>query len=269
MQRILAFLPILALLSSGALADHQWLPPAKEVFTPLRADPRELQYSAALQVPVGHRVLGEASLGDYFGLYRYYVEPDMPFQVSVGGGAFGRFNLASVTNDLESADFYANLPFDIRKGPWSSRFMIYHTSSHLGDDYIRDTGNTGEKHSFDNVKWLLSYDLKRRWRFYGGGNYVFRTLPKADRGAVQGGIEVQSAWHGNALFYFANDLQSWQRNEWNPAFNSEAGVTFANSPDSIRSVTFFTHFATGPQPQGVFYLQKETSWSFGVRFNVS
>jgi len=259
------------LLIAGPLC-AEWLPPAHELFQPLRADPRELQYALREVSPVSRGPLGEAAVGDYLGLYRWNLEGGKAFQVSIGGGAFGRFDLASKTDDLETVDYYGNLPFDFRDGPWSVRFMPYHTSAHLGDDYLRDTGLETEKHAWDNLKWLVSYEPLSCVRLYGGYNYVFRTLPGGiGRNAVQGGFEVQSRWYAghHVRYYWANDLQSWERTAWNPMFNSQAGVTLANKPEDARAVSFFIEYGCGRQPQGQFYLQKETRWDFGIRFHLT
>src|SRR5690349_3695403 len=87
------FLPFAICLLPSVLpfAFAEWLPPAHEVFAPLQADPRELQYAVRLVGPVGHKALGEAAAGDYVGLYRRSPEDGKAFQVSVGGGFFGRF----------------------------------------------------------------------------------------------------------------------------------------------------------------------------------
>jgi len=250
----------------------EWLPPAHELFLPLRADLRELQYALRAITPVSHKPLGEAALGDSLGLYRWSLGNGQYFQVSVGGGVFGRFDLSSKTNDLESVDYYGNLPFDYRNGPLSIRFMPYHTSSHLGDDYLKDRGIVTEKHAWDNLKWLVSYTPISFLRLYGGYDYVFRTLPGGiGRNALQSGFEVQSRWFNDhhVQYYWANDLQSWQRVGWNPMFNSQAGVTFANKPDDARAVSFFIEYGAGKQPQGQFYLQNESHWDLGLKFHLT
>jgi len=250
----------------------EWLPPSHEVFRPLRADPRELQYAVRVVEPVSHRPLAEAAVGDYLGLYRWDLGDGKVFQTSVGGGAFGRFDLSVKTNDLETADYYGNLPFDYRDGAWSTRFMVYHASSHLGDDFIKTTGREPDKHAWDNLKWLESYEPLDSLRLYGGYNYVFRTLPGGiGRHAVQGGVELQSPWMAgrHVQFYWANDLQSWERMGWNPMFNSQAGFTVANKPGDVRAVSFFLEYSAGRQPQGQFYLQQECRWSLGIQFHLS
>jgi len=255
-----------------ATAHAEWFPSAHELFRPLRADPRELQYTLRAVMPVSRRTVGEAAMGDYFGLHRWNLGEERAFQWSVGGGAFGRFNLAEKTNDMQTVDFYGNMPFDYRAGPWSTRFMIYHTSSHLGDDFLRQTGGTAEKHSWDNIKWLFSYDWAPLLRLYGGYNYVFRTLPGGiGRHAFQAGFEMQSQWMrgGHIQYYWANDFQTWERSGWNPMFNSQLGLTVANKPGDSRAMSFFLEFGAGRMPQGQLYLQKETRGTLGIQFHLT
>jgi len=261
---------LIVLLACPVYAD--FLPPAHELFEPLRADPRELQFAVRAVEPVSHRTLAEVAMGDYLGLYRWDLGQGKAFQVSLGGGVFGRFNLASKTNDLEDVDYYGNVPFDFRDGRWSFRFMPYHTSSHLGDDYIKATGVETEKHTWDNLKWLVSYEPLSYLRVYGGYNYVFRTLPGGiGRNAIQTGFELKSRWFANdhIQYYWANDLQSWQRVEWNPMFDSQAGLTFVHKPSDPRAISFFLEYSAGKQPEGQFYLQQETLWTLGLKFQIS
>lgn len=261
---------LLILLAGPVCAD--FLPPAHELFEPLRADRREIQYAVRAVAPVAHIPLGEVAIGDYLGLYRWDLGNGRAFQVSLGAAAFGRFDLTNKTNDLQSVDYYGNLPFDYRDGRWALRFMPYHTSSHLGDDYLKAQGGVTEKHTWDNLKWLVSYQPLSLLKLYAGYNYVFRTLPGGiGRNAVQGGFELQSRWFADnhLQYYWANDLQSWQRVQWNPMFNSQVGCTFAHKPGDARSLSLFLEYSTGRQPEGQFYLQQETRWSLGLKFQLT
>lgn len=259
----LCFLPCL----SGA----EFLPTAHELFQPLTADPRELQYAIRWVVPVAHKLLGEASVGDSIGLYRWNGSGDRACQLSLGGGAFGRFDLSERTNRMVVSDYVGILPIDFRDGPWSARVMLYHSSSHLGDDVVT-TEHVTEKHSWDNFKWVLSYAGLSHLRLYGGYTYVFRTLPRGlKRNALQGGFEARSGWHArqHLQFYWANDFQSWERVQWNPTINSQAGVTLANHPGDNRAVSVFVEYTTGHQTYGQFFLQRESRWNFGIHFRMT
>ncbi len=250
----------------------EWLPSAHDVFQPLQADPRELQYALRAVLPVGHRTVGEAAMGDYLGLYRWDLGEEKSFQLSAGGGVFGRFDLSQKTNDLQTTDFYGNLPFDFRAGDWSTRFMIYHTSAHLGDDYLKRAGRVTEKHAWDNIKWLLSYDVAPRLRLYSGYTYVFRTLPGGiGRHAIQGGFELKTKWmaQDHLQYYWANDFQAWERARWNPMVNSQIGFTMAKKAGDSRAVSIFIEYEAGRSPQGQFYLQKEARWNLGIQFHLT
>jgi hypothetical protein len=277
-RKVLYFFSAVCFLLSASVSltcadDTGFFPPAHDLFKPLLADPRELQYALRMVVPVSKKVLGEASMGDYLGLYRWALAGDaMYVQISIGGGAFGRFDLAATSNAMQVADFYGNLPFDLRTGKWSFRFMPYHTSSHLGDDYLKATGLTTTKHAWDNLRWLVSYDAASFLRLYGGYTYIFRTHPEhLGRNAYQGGFETYSPWWGNkhARVYWANDLQSWERCDWHPTFYSQLGLRMVKDPQVGRGVSLFVEYATGRQPQGQFFQNSETHWSLGLKLDIT
>jgi hypothetical protein len=247
-------------------------PNAQDVFRPLYADPRELQTALRLTEPVGGQVLGDISIGTYFGLYRWALPwQDSYVQWSAGGGIFSRFNLATEQTYNEVIDYSANMPVDLRVGKWSTRLMPYHISSHLGDGYIERTGILPQKYSFDSFKWLLAYEPDGHLRFYGGYNYVIRNCyADLGRSAVQTGAEWTSSWWagGHAQMYWYNDFQSWERVGWNPEFNSQLGVRIAHHPKDAHAMAFFTEYGAGHMAYGQFFQQEESHWILGVRFEI-
>jgi len=50
-------------------------PEAHELFAPLLADPRELQFGPRYEMPVSQVPQAEADIGDYMGLYRWCLGP--------------------------------------------------------------------------------------------------------------------------------------------------------------------------------------------------
>jgi hypothetical protein len=265
----LTFVVTLCLVCIPAItrADHEFFPNSDGVFAPLRADPRELQYALRLLLPVSHRLSGEAAIGDYLGILRWSTDTTS-FQVNGGGGVFGRFDLAAVANDMKTADFFANVPLDWRSHRWSGRAMIYHSSSHLGDDYLKTSGRTTQKHSWDNLRNLVAFSPSPRLRLYGGYTYAFRRLPRrTGRNSVQGGVEWMSMRISRHFEYYgALDIQSWQRADWTPTYVSQAGLRVYKSDTASRGVAFFLELAFGPRPEGQFFKNKETRWSVGTRF---
>ncbi len=257
-------------ISNSAMSDTGLLANPKEVFRPLLADPREIQLALRLVTPVGHKNLGEVAAGDYFGLYRWALPwKDSYLQLSLAGGVFARFDLVSEQKDSQAIDYSANMPLDLRIGRWSFRMLPYHQSSHLGDDYIKRTGVTPEKYTFDSYKTLAAFEPTERWRIYGGYNYIMRNRSVIyGRSVLQAGLEWQSPWSasGHTQLFWANDFQSWERIGWNLIFNTQAGIRLARTPDARQRLALFTEYGTGHMVFGQFYEKKESHWVLGLRF---
>src|SRR5581483_11810883 len=115
-------------------------PSAREFYYPLLADPTELGYSGRYLWQVGGLRYGEITVGDYLGLLRWKLSPGWYLQWNIGGGVLGRFDMNTVRNALQVADYTACVPFDLHHEHHTVRMGIWHTSSHLGDDFIAKTG---------------------------------------------------------------------------------------------------------------------------------
>jgi hypothetical protein len=245
---------------------------AKEIFHPLLADPRELQLSLRQTTPVSHTSLGDIAVGDYFGLYRWALPWENSYvQWSVGAGVFARFDLVAVEKTSEVIDYSVSMPVDVRVGKWVTRLMPYHISSHLGDDYIKQTGILPDKYSFDSYRWLVAYDAFPCLRLYTGYNYIIRNRQQdLGRHAFQAGTEWTSGWWGggHAQLFWANDLQSWERVAWNPTINTQLGVRLAHDPQDKQTLSVFTEYGAGRLPYGQLFQQKESHWVAGLRFEL-
>jgi hypothetical protein len=277
MKRVLAFCALLSAFAVSVRAEapaslHTGsAPPSDSLFSPLRGDPRELHFALRVAFPFRDVTTAEVAIGHYYGIYRWALPGEgRSLQLNIGGGIFPRFNFSN-KRDLQIIDFYGNIPLDARAGRWSGRVMLYHVSSHLGDDYIRTTGRTASKNSWNSVRSLVSYDAGRDLRLYGGHTYhIFAHPPAQKRQAFQSGFEVSSrVFHGGrAQGYWANDLQWWERTRWKPMFNSQLGVRTGREPRKGRGVSYFVEFRTGPEYDGQFFRREETRFGLGVRFNI-
>lgn len=273
LKRSVALFLLAAPLQATALSDNLgFFANGKEVFRPLLADPREVQLALRLVTPVGRKNWGEIAAGDYFGLYRWALPlKDSYLQLSAAGGVFARFDLVSEQKDLQVIDFTANMPLDLRVGKWAFRLLPYHVSSHLGDDYIKRTGVTTEKYTFDSFRVLASLDASAEWRIYGGYQYTMRNISTVyGRSMLQAGFEYLAPWssNGHAQMFWANDFQSWERIGWNPIFNTQLGVRFAKTPDARQRLAVFTEYGAGHLSIGQFYRRKESHWVLGLRMEV-
>ncbi|MCB4791900.1 MAG: DUF1207 domain-containing protein [Elusimicrobia bacterium] len=278
MKKILLLFVFLSVLSIPILAEGQaqfitgLAPPPDELFVPLLADPRELHFALRMAFPQKDGAAAEVAIGHYYGIYRWAFSNDRgAVQVNIGGGIFPRFNFAN-NRDLQVIDFYGNIPFDVRLNKWSGRFMVYHVSSHLGDDYIRTSGQIASSNSWNSLRSILSYDINSALRLYGGYTYHLLVYPpEQKKHTFQSGFELTSNFFGNgyAKAYWANDMQWWERTDMKAQFNSQIGIKVGRKSKNGRSISYFLEYTTGPEYYGQLFKREETRVGIGVKFAIN
>lgn len=81
--------------------------------------------------------ISSVGVGESFGLYRAVDPVDgSGWQVNFDGGLLAQFNLDTSSKDLLNTDYFAGVTFSYRRGLVSYRALLYHQSSHLGDEYL-------------------------------------------------------------------------------------------------------------------------------------
>lgn len=246
-------------------------PRSNEVFHILLADPREIQLSGAYyQMNQDH--VADASLGHSWGMARWHSKQDTwVYQWDIEGMAYSRFKLSGGVNEFETVDFIANLPIEARHDWISARLMIFHQSSHLGDDFIRRTGNQGVRYSVEGLKGQLSEEPLPWLRIYQGTNYLLHTVPSHDRWTLQTGIELTSpdlkiSVNCPTRLYLASDLQSHENVRWNLNSNTELGLKIGFKNES-RIMRIHIGYFTGHSPFGQFFTVREHYANLGLSFD--
>ncbi|HVA66653.1 MAG TPA: DUF1207 domain-containing protein [Elusimicrobiota bacterium] len=272
-SRIRAF--VLACAAFGAFAAQARaydVFPLTRVFRPLLADPREIQLSASYYRLQGHND-ADVALGHSWGMARWAsANGSWLLQWDIEGMAYSRFQVSGGVNKFETVDFFANLPLEVKHGAWAGKFYLYHESSHLGDDYIRDTGNTGFRYSVEGVRAVVSDDIFPHLRIYGGGDYLFHSIPTPQRGTLQGGFEItgpdfQWRWFYSVRPYLAEDVQSHANVQWNVNSNSVLGLRF-DFPNTTRAMRASIGYFAGHSPYGQFYSLPEHYAYVGLGFDL-
>lgn len=266
------FLAFPVLSRSESLLFSGLAPLPDELFAPLRGDPRELNFAMKFAFPKPDLMAAEVAIGHYYGIYRWALpNASGAMQLNIGGGIFSLFNFSN-NKDLQVVDYYGNVPLDIRLKKWSGRLMFYHVSSHLGDDYMRTSGQAAEKNSWNSLRSILSYDVNPALRLYGGYTYHFIVNPPEQKTrAYQSGFEVNFNIFGKShtQAYWANDFQWWERTEWELMFNSQIGLKSSQKPKNMRGISYFIEYTTGPEYYGHFFSHKETRLTLGAKFDIT
>ena len=263
MRNSLASALLLASLSAAAGATSVDLfPRPNEIFPLLIADPRHIQLSASYYRLDGQNT-SDIGLGYSWGLTRWRSGElqDWLWEWDVEGMAYSRFQIGGGINKFETVDFFANLPVTVRRGDVAFKGTLYHESSHLGDDYIRDTHNTGFRSSNEGVRLQASVEPRRYARLYGGTTYLLHEIPVAGPWSLQGGLEFFSddltrSKRIRTRLFVAQDFQWHQDVQWNMDSHTVAGLKFNFHESLTRAMRVQLGYFNGHSPFGQFYTQR-------------
>jgi len=233
--------------------------PSGDLFKPLLADPKEPRfYISYLMVKFGSEnnksVVG--GYGEIFGLYRsgdgtagYH------WQANFSGSIHAQFDLDSSTVDLVNTDYTFGFPFSIRKGAASYRIVVYHQSSHLGDEFLLKNNIERVEFSYEALELIGSYEWTS-WRVYYGGEYLFHQGPTSlEPLALQMGVEYYdpAGSPGRSRLVGGLDVKSDQTHDWVLNSSAKAGLQFDSTESNGRYVRLLAVGYTGFVPYGQFY----------------
>lgn len=276
----------LVLLSApGNAQDGAILPPDRH-HTPPVADPSAPRLSVALmrtnllRVEGGERApfeLPDADMETVATISLGAILPLVRLAEWEGGGAalvleakvFGRFRVQEPSRDDMGQDWIIAGGVEARHDAWSGRTMLSHRSSHLGDEFIEETGARRIEFGNEQVEVMAAYEATGLGRFYGGGAWIFRSylgwdsrlraLDVRDRAAVQLGVDREwrpfkdrrvGVWGGV-------DWQAAERTSWRGAVAVAAGIGVGTS----RTLRLVARYYDGPSTMGQFFLTGERTFA--------
>jgi hypothetical protein len=233
--------------------------PARDLFQPLLADPKEPRFYISYLVLKFHSDKNQSAVGGYgeiFGLYRSGDgAAGYGWQANFSGGVHAQFDLDSPTFDLVNTDYTIGFPFSIRKGAASYRIAVYHQSSHLGDEFLLKNNIERVEFSYEALQLLGSYEWTS-WRVYYGGEYIIHQGPTdLEPAALQTGVEYYGTKSviGRGRFVGGLDLKSDQTHAWALNSSGKAGLQFDSSEANGRFIRLLAVGYNGFVPYGQFY----------------
>ena len=220
-NKLATALILAALAAPAAAASVDLFPRANEIFPLLIADPRHIQLSGSYYRLDGKNT-SDIALGHSWGLTRWRTGAmrDWLWEFDIEGMAYANFQIGGGVNKFETVDYIGALPVTVRRGDVSFKGSLFHESSHLGDDYIRDTKNTGFRSSNEGVRFQAALDATRFARVYGGTTLLIHEIPVAGPWALQSGFELFSddltgLNRVRTRLFLAQDFQWRQNVQWN------------------------------------------------------
>lgn len=253
-------------LPAGAV---ETFPKAQALFPLLRADPRQTRLGGSYYRQDGEDK-ADLALGRVWGLLqgRPFRDPQWLCQLDAEAMSYTRFKLGGAINGFESVDFSAGLPVSLRRGDLSFKATLHHRSSHLGDDYIRRTGDQGFRSAVTGLKTLAALEPAEWARLYGGPNYLFRAGPGGDRWGLQWGGELLGRDLGLLKYpvrpYAGQDLQSPESSGWNLDSRTVAGLEIGLDEKAARTARVELGYYAGHSPFGQFRARRESRFDLSV-----
>jgi hypothetical protein len=257
--------------------------PEGDLFCPLLADPKaEHSFISFLtgdfppledeENPDGNVRIGSIGLGDAFPLVRWAGRaPGNGLQIGLVGGIFAQFNLDAESFDLINADYLVGVPVTFRWAGFSSRLRLYHQSSHLGDEFLLNTGLERENLSFEALDFLISQEVGPL-RAYGGGEVLFNRDPETlESTLAHAGVELRIGQLRGIRFLGALDVKATEQQEWEPGWSGRAGIEIAiwrdeNHPPRMWGL--FAEFYDGPSPYGQFFQEQVHYMGAGLHISL-
>lgn len=261
MEFRLAALFLLATVFAAASPDLE--PRPNEIFPLLIAEPRRAALSASYYRLDGRDAMDLAA-GRTWGVKRWRTgeDQDWLWEADFEGLVYSRWNVSGGVNQFETLDLFARAPVTTRRGDVSFKGEFFHENSHLGDDYIRRTGDVGRRLSGEGFRAQAALEPCRFARGYVGSGYLFHDTRSERRWSLQSGVEFNSpdlhwsATHPISVF-LAEDLQWRQWVGWNADSRVAAGLRFGLPPSPTRALRVSAGYFTGHSAFGQFYDRRE------------
>lgn len=208
----------------------------------------------------------DTAIGGTVGLFRVrpYRTPGLEFEVDFFGVHFSRW---SERHLAVAGDYRFGFPVTFRYGPWQGKLGYEHTSTHLGDDFIKTSGQYKVQYVRDEVVMGLAYRWWNQLRLYGEFGYAAYLGSPYERGperfswGVEWSRQEPTGWRGQPFVAFDMDL----RPELNYDPNMSLQIGWQWIPDNQRiSARLALELYDGQSPYGQFLLSKEHFYGIGL-----
>ena len=263
----LAFAVLVAIPTTHAVAQQRPSPTADRDGHPFRSptvSPLEAVYRLApVQISRGERdrLVALAELGDQFPFW-IHRRPEGPFELSgtVLASAASRFDVEGAENEFIEINYRVGVSLRARFRKLAARLELYHVSSHLGDEFLLDTGTEPISTSREGLELLVQGSPVSGMVLYGGGGLLFRSTLPFRTPSVRMGAEWERARDAFARPYVAVDAFVWSELDWDPRIAAEVGAALG------RGGRLGLIFGFGPSRAEQFFRESETLYGISFSF---
>ncbi|HSX37260.1 MAG TPA: DUF1207 domain-containing protein [Chlamydiales bacterium] len=263
--------------------DGIWFPQMTELFQPLIGSPRVVSYTLGYRS--GDEVCGnkcvDVSLGDDFPIYRWLdVLWHGDLQVGIEAAIWSVFNMdphpdIAGGTELVNTDFYAGIPITYAKNKWSFRLRGYHTSAHLGDEFlVNHPGFNRVNPSIEAIDFFISYQAKETIRVYIGPGAIVHSDPSFPWKPMylEYGTEVRflgTKFIKQRLYgtlYLTLHFRNMQELDWNFDGTYRGGYEFSKLQGIGRKFRFYIEYHHGYSYEGQFSKMRDHYMEYNISY---
>jgi hypothetical protein len=237
-----------------------WEPPLANLH-----EPRMFVIPNSLQNAHTRKTIDTAIGGD-IGLLRITpdCDPAHGFQQDFFAVVFSRF--ADDRTDTAN-DFRFGAPLTFACGDWSGKIGYEHTSTHLGDDFIRLSGQSKQGLIRDEIVLGAAYRFWNQLRIYGQFGYALSmSSPEGKKPSrfdwgIEWSQQQNTGWRGQP--YAAFDMELREEQDFHPNLSTQLGWQWRGN-GNIPSFRMAVEYYDGKSPYGQFFRDREEWVGFGV-----
>jgi hypothetical protein len=263
--------------------DSAWkwsLAPAELLYPAYVADPRRPVFGLTL-IDVQDSDIAAAGdtrygirMGARFGILQIAPPDDPGGGVQLAGdmGFLGQFDRDNSTDNLGWDGFYGfHLAWQARPD-LVLRMGMAHDSSHLGDEYIENTGRRRIEYTREELLVGMRYDLSMALSSYVeyGHAHTLRNEDLMEEGRLQLGLELepQSIWWNRRLAPFAAlDVSAYEEDDWEENLCVQLGVVLPGAGRGGKWRVGVEYY-DGRSTIGEFFQERERHVAFGIWFEI-
>ncbi len=209
----------------------------------------------------------EVALGENFPIFGF---GSWPVTLGFGAAVYGRFSLNDPHSALISNDWLVGVNATANFARWSTTLELSHESSHLGDEYEDQFGDSRVDWTREIITGWVSYTAGQ-WRLTGALSYVLIDALGLERGMVAAGIDYRGRL-GRAFGSVLRPLggvfvEAAAATAWRMSTSGRLGVALS-TPGGNREVAISIIGHNGLSTQRQFFRQTSRYIGLELRFDL-
>lgn len=252
--------------------DDEWcfqVMPKSLIWHSYLAGPWEPRFASVWSSEKTEGWLWDIGLGGRVGICRWgskdCAQPN-GWEIQMEGAAFPRLD-PELAVDLIATDYRFGVPLVYGNGAYQMKFGFYHISSHLGDEYMENTGAPRINFGRNALAWGHSYYWTPDLRLYGELDWAW-DCEYSEPLYMQFGFDwvpiLSSRSHCTP--FVAMNCQLREELDFSGSFVAQAGIAWRNGADR-RMFRVGIQYYTGGNQQFEFYQNNEEKVGLGLWYD--